>query len=296
MTPKYQGACLYTPATHPRLSDVLEGRIKGLRTVVLDLEDGLSPRDSNEAMGILKGLRHISDEQLPVAYVRPRSPEQMREMMDWGGAKRWTGFVLPKLSVGNVDAWLRPLEAGHPFRLMPVLETRDIFFEESFLELCSALERAAIRERIDAVRLGGVDLLAVLGLRHPRRRMIHHSILGPHISFISATLMAKGFAVTAPVCEILEPEDVLREEVAFDVESGFVGKTAVTPRQAEIINDEFSVTESEMSEATKILESSDAVFLSRGAMCEKAPHIEWALRVQQRLEIFGCRRREAFEE
>ena len=289
MRRRYQGACLYTPVVHPRLRDVLGGHIRGLQTVVLDLEDGLSPHDSKEAMRILREIISPLEPALPYAYIRPRVPEQMLEILDWGGPTRWIGFVLPKLTVDNVHSWLRPLEGSVNVRIMPILESRDVFFSDAFLDLCSVLNSTAVRERIDAIRLGGADLFGALSLRHPRHRSIHDSILGPHLSFIAAALMARGFAVTAPVCEVLEPENVLRHEVEFAVESGFVGKTAITPRQVELINRAYAVTESELSEATTLLGTSDWVFRSRGAMCEKAPHNGWAIRIKERFEVFGIR-------
>ena len=62
----------------------------------------------------------------------------------------------------------------------------------------------------------------------------------------------------------------------MDVEAGFVGKTAIHPRQVAVIDAAFRVGADELAEAERILASEAAVFQSRGAMCERAPHARWA--------------------
>ena len=104
---------------------------------------------------------------------------------------------------------------------------------------------------------------------------------------VAALLMSRGLHVTAPVCESVAPTRAMREEVAMDVEAGFVGKTAIHPRQVPVIDAAFRVTAEELAEAERLLADDAAVFQSRGAMCERAPHARWARRVVARASAFG---------
>jgi citrate lyase beta subunit len=288
-SPEIQGACLYLPAVHPRLEDVLAGRsVPGLRVAVICLEDALAAGDIGSAMDVLRRLPKERTAQGPRVYVRPRNAEMLAELQAWGLDRRWCGYVLPKIDVRNAATWLRPI-ADQPARFMPILETADVFCPTALRDLCDALTDGPLAGCIDAVRLGGTDLFSVLGTRRPRGTTVYESILGPTLSTVACYLMSRRLPTTAPVCEALCPDDTMEAEVRRDVEGGFIGKTAVNPAQVALINRSFAVTAEELDEARAILSSNEAVFRSRGAMCEVAPHTRWARRIEARSVAFGLR-------
>lgn len=284
-----QGACLYLPAVHPRLNGVLAGRsVPGLRVAVICLEDSLAAGDVRAAMEMLRRLPNERAAHGPRVYLRPRKPEMLAEIQAMGPSRRWCGYVLPKFDTRNAATWLRPI-AEQPARIMPILETADVFCPIALRDICDALTDGPFGGRIDAVRLGGTDLFSVLGTRRPYGSTIYESILGPTLSGVACYLMSRRLPTTAPVCETLCPDDTMEAEVRRDVEGGFIGKTAVNPAQVAIINRSFAVRPEEVEEARAILSSDEAVFRSRGAMCEVAPHTRWAQRIEARFAAFGLR-------
>jgi citrate lyase beta subunit len=288
-----QGACLYMPALHPSLPTVLTGAsVPGLRALVVCMEDALSSSDI--AAGLQRVRTELAREGRAASlrvYVRPRNQEMMLDMLAWAACAAWDGFVLPKLSVANAAAWMEPFRSS-THRVMPILETADVFDPFALRHLCDVLADPSWRDAVDVVRIGGTDLFAVLGTRRPRGHTVYESILGPTLQLVASQLLARGMSVTAPVCEALGGDDVFRREVAMDVEAGFVGKTAVHPHQVRLINESFAVPVEELHEAERILSSEQAVFQSRGAMCESLPHRRWAERIVARAAVFGMSTKE----
>ncbi len=68
----------------------------------------------------------------------------------------------------------------------------------------------------------------------------------------------------------------MARELAMDIAHGLVGKTAIHPDQISIIEGALKVSPGEHSDALRILNSTQAVFKSQGAMCEPATHRRWA--------------------
>ncbi|WP_432490533.1 HpcH/HpaI aldolase/citrate lyase family protein, partial [Flavonifractor plautii] len=85
-------------------------------------------------------------------------------------------------------------------------------------------ERA--RSRILCLRIGGNDLLNVVGVRRDPRRTIYDTPVGEVIKRLVGEFKPYGFGLSAPVCESMAYEDVLREECRLDLLQGLFGKTA----------------------------------------------------------------------
>lgn len=285
-----QGACLYVPALHASLEGVLDGsRIPGLRLVVICLEDSIAEWDTFEALSRLRKLFQYKRRCIcPRIYVRPRSLSMLEDILQWDERLNWDGFVLPKLNLANIQNWLRVSSLSDQ-AIMPILETADIFDPYRVADLCAILESDLWSSKIEAIRIGGTDLFAVLGIRRPRHIHVYDSIIGSTLRSVACNLMSRGWSVTAPVCESLVCNATMDSEVLMDVEAGFVGKTAINPLQVAKINTAFRVSQSELHEANRILSGDAVIFRSRDAMCEVAPHTRWAKRIVDRANIFGLR-------
>ena len=79
-----------------------------------------------------------------------------------------------------------------------------------------------MRDRILALRIGGNDLLALLGLRRPRQMTIYRTPLGPVIGKLVTTFRPYGFVLTGPVFEHLDTPALLAQEVEEDLAHGMV--------------------------------------------------------------------------
>lgn len=296
MTSPYAlGATLYMPATRPDLFDIVRGgKIPGLRSLVICLEDAVAEGDVNFGMANLQGLlRDLSEHEVtgphaaPLVFVRPRHADMgLRIAGDWPLASQLDGFVLPKFRLDDLETW-RPLFQSPHWSLMPTLETAEVFDSRAMQELRDALTETH-PERILALRIGGNDLLAALGLRRHRSLTIYQSPVGYVIGMLTALMGSAGFALTAPVCERMDNPDLLHAELELDMAHGLVGKTAIHPGQLAVIHRALKVPLEDYEAAMHILnELAPAVFKHDGAMLEPATHRAWAVRMVDRASHFG---------
>ncbi|MBK1648960.1 HpcH/HpaI aldolase/citrate lyase family protein [Rhabdochromatium marinum] len=280
------GGSLYVPLTHKDCLPIANGsRWPGLRSVIFCTEDAVA----EQALGTaLDNLRHCLAGMAPrpslMRFVRVRNPEILDWLLALPDVDKLDGFVLPKLDRSNLDAYFDPL-VGTAFRCMPTLETRDVFDVARMSELRDYLLEAGHQARILALRIGGNDLLALLGLRRPRDRTLYHTPLGGTIANLVTVFKPFGFQLTAPVFEHLDCPELLQEELADDIAHGLCGKTAIHPQQLEAINATFQVSSTDVAAARQILVDERAVFQHQGSMCEPATHRCWAQQIVARADL-----------
>lgn len=286
---KMLGASLYVPATHKSLQQIAHGELLGeVRSLIFCTEDAVADSELSYALFNLSlALGQMTQQPGKNRFVRVRSPEIMKRVLEMPGAHKLTGFVLPKITRHNFDAYFRQVrQTSH--QLMPTLETTEVFDEAEMKRFRQSLEAPGVRERILALRIGGNDLLALLGIRRPRSMTIYRTPLGPVISRLVTTFVPYGFALTAPVFEHLDNPALLAQEVQEDLAHGLVGKTAIHPSQIALIEQHYRVHHNDMEAALRIMDSvSPAVFKMHDSMCEVATHRSWAHGVVEQARVFG---------
>ena len=283
------GASLYVPATHPRLEDVLAQRVyTHLRSVIVCTEDAIAERDLGHALQCLREvLKTLIPQSGLLRFVRVRSPEVMREVVAMPGAEQLDGFVLPKITADNLPLYQTiPLQRNQ--HLMPTLETAEVFDLDAMRALRKLLLHPHLRPQILALRVGGNDLLRVIGMRRPRGVTLYDTPLGFLLGQLVLIFRPHGFSMTAPVFDILDDQEMLRKEAQRDVAFGFCGKTAIHPEQIDTIQDGFRVNEIELEAAQRLIQSDcPAVFKLGGIMYESSVHGPWAQQVFSRARYFG---------
>lgn len=283
------GASLYVPALHPKLDAVLGRREHpDLKSVIVCTEDAIAENDLDRALAQLREvLAALAPTPGLLRFVRVRNPAVMREVLGMPGVERIDGFVLPKITSDSLPRYAKLLRAS-PHLLMPTLETADVFEPDAMRALRTVLLRPAVRERVLALRIGGNDLLRVLGMRRPRDVTLYDTPLGTLLAQLVLIFRPHGFALTAPVFDFLDDEPLLREEARRDLAFGFHGKTAIHPSQVALIEAVFKVKAVELEAAKRLIEPDcPAVFKLGGAMYEAAVHGPWAHRVFSRARHFG---------
>jgi citrate lyase beta subunit len=294
---KSMGASLYIyiPANHKHLMAVAEGaRLGHARSLIFCTEDAVADADLSWALFNLSVvLANMQPNARAERFVRVRNPEVLARVLAMPGADKLTGFVLPKCTRHNFDAYFKQVRCtGH--MLMPTLETADVFNDNEMRLFREALEAPGVRSRILALRIGGNDLLALLGLRRPRNMTIYRTPLGPVIARLVTTFRPYGFVLTAPVFEHLDLPDLLDQEVAEDMAYGMVGKTAIHPTQIALIERHYRVGANDLEAARAILDvDSPAVFQMHNSMCEVATHRAWAQRMVEQSNVFGAHQGDA---
>lgn len=279
--PALLGASLYVPATHAKLESVLDGRASAARSVIACTEDAIAEGEVGAALTKLRRvLKRLPPKTTgPLRFVRVRNPEVLNRLLAIPGVERLHGVVVPKADRRTLPAYLRLL-AGHELLMMPTLETAAAFEPDEMMALRRLLSRPAVRGRCLALRIGGNDLLALMGMRRPRHCTLYETPMGALIANLVLTFRPHGFALTAPVFEYLDEPDLLLAETRRDRAMGLVGKSAIHPDQIAVIESGLRLSERELAAARAVL-AADArpVFKFDGAMLETSVHRRWATQV-----------------
>lgn len=288
------GASLYVPATRPDLAAVANGeRHPGLKSVILCTEDSIKQNQVEVALGNLRECLPQIAEKRPLVFVRPRNGEVLGRILEMKGVGRIDGFVLPKATRDTLTSYAAMVPER--FLMMPTVETKEAFDPAAIAGLRAIMSEPGIRGRILAVRIGGNDLLNLLGLRRLPGRTIYDTAAGPVVASLVAAFRPFGFPLTAPVFDDFGDTETLNEEVVRDLEHGLVGKTAIHPFQVSRIERHYRVPEADLEMAMRILDrDAPAVFQADGVMCEPATHAEWARSVVERADVYGVEGMESF--
>lgn len=286
------GASLYVPCTRRDLGQVASGeKIPGLRSAIFCLEDAVREDELGDALANLeKTLGELGPTPSMMRFVRVRNERTLEKVLGMAGVSQLDGFVIPKATARNLGAYmgLLPKNGAKDFWVMPTLETQETFDPKSLAAFRDLALEMGWDKRILSFRVGGNDLMSLLGVRRSRTRTIYDSPLAPTLANIVATFKPYGFNVTAPVFEILENRELLAREVERDLEFGFVGKTAIHPDQIPLIESCYKALSDELDVAEKILDKdAPAVFRCHGAMCEPTTHLRWAKAVSARASVYG---------
>jgi len=288
------GVSLYLPCTRHDLLALANGeRHAEARSLIFCTEDAVRDDELERSIRNLAAVLPMLAPRPTLRFIRVRGPEVLRRALALPGIERIDGFVLPKITRPKLRSYLDLLEGMPPFELMPTIETIDAFDPAEMIALRSLLCEPAVRPRILSLRIGGNDLLALLGVRRSPERTIYQTALGPLVAQLAGYFRPHGFNLTAPVFEGLRHPEVLASEVDLDLAHGLFGKTAVHPEQINVIEAMYSVSSEDLEMAQRIVAAEGpAVFRMHDTMCEKATHATWARIILERAQIYGVRGRD----
>jgi citrate lyase beta subunit len=206
------------------------------------------------------------------------------------GVQHLAGFVLPKVTLHSLDAYGAVLPPGHSFELMPLLETVEVFNPVEMAAFRQRLGQEPFGQRVLSLRIGGNDLLQLLGLRRPRGRSIYTTPLAGVIDQLVATFRPHGWNLTGPVFERLDCPGLLAQETRQDLAHSLFGKSAIHPDQVPVIEAQYRADWRDLEAAQRILDAdAPAVFQWDGSMCEPAVHRAWAEIICARARLYGIR-------
>lgn len=283
------GATLYVPASRLDLERIADAdRLPGLRSVIFCTEDSVAATAVSQAVSNLQQmLRGLGPGRLQ-RYIRVRNPEILEVLINSEGIDGIEGFVLPKIHRRNLSGYLQHLPADRPFRIMPTLETVETFDAGEMRGLRDLLLDDAVRARVTCVRIGGNDLLQLLGLRRPAGGTIYDTPLGLIISQLVTIFRPHEIPLSAPVFDRWNDPECLGREVQRDVQAGLFSKTAIHPSQVAVIESHYRVPTDELALAREILrDDAPAVFRHGTTMCEPATNWRWADQTIARAAAFG---------
>ena len=220
----------------------------GTDIVCVELEDGIAPKDKDEARE--KGMALFTSPQADDGIERIVRINCLRTAFGLADVNAVLAtdtpppaLMLPKVMTADEIIWLDDLlsERGHDTRLHVIIETN------ASLEAVHDIAQASTR--IDALFFGGVDMAAELRcsnawepLLYARSRVVH------------AAASAGIDAIDVPYLDLEDPDGMARE-ATLARELGFSGKGSIHPKQIPILNDVFTPSESEISHARRILDA-----------------------------------------
>ena len=245
-------------------------------------------------MGLcLQGFR---DAPQRFRFIRARNPEILARLLALPAIEKVDGFVLPKFDASNFHAYFDQLQ-GTRFKVMPTLETKAVFDTGAMRDLRQGLAQDDIFARIAMLRIGGNDLMNLLGIRRPRVMTLYDTPLGHVIAQLVTNFKPYGFSLSAPVFEYLEDTGTLQQEIRLDLAHGLIGKTAIHPTQVPVIEAMYRVETKDYETAQSLTRSSSpAVFRMHDAMCEVATHQQWGRDILARHRCYGDRESQAMPE
>jgi citrate lyase beta subunit len=285
------GAPLYMPGHRRDLMEIANGeKFSLLRSMIFCTEDAVSGSDVDSCVrhiGLcLQGFRTSPNR---FRFIRARNPDILARLLELPDIEKVDGFVLPKFDVSVFHAYFDQLQ-GTSFKIMPTLETKDVFDVNAMCELRQGLLQDDIAQRILMLRIGGNDLMNLIGIRRPRSLTIYETPIANVISQLVTIFKPYGLSLSAPVFEYLDDMTTLQKEIQLDLAYGLTGKTAIHPTQVPAIEAAYSVEKEDYEMAVKLNEHTvPAVFKMHNAMCEVATHQQWGTSIINRQKCYGVK-------
>ncbi|MGI9475156.1 MAG: HpcH/HpaI aldolase/citrate lyase family protein [Hyphomicrobiaceae bacterium] len=218
----------------------------GTDIVCVELEDGIAPKDKNEARK--HALALFEQPQADDGVERIVRINCLRDTFGLADVQAVLAtdtpppaLMLPKVKTPDEIVWLDDLltERGHATRLHVIIETN------AGLEAVYDIAKAS--NRIDALFFGGVDMAAEL-----RCRNAYEPLLYARSRIAHAAAGAGLDVIDVPYLDLEDPDGMRREaELVRDL--GFSGKGSIHPKQIAILNEVFTPDEATIAHARRIL-------------------------------------------
>ncbi|WP_163833237.1 aldolase/citrate lyase family protein [Spartinivicinus ruber] len=274
------GATLYMPAIRSDLVQRLMATQAG--SVVLCTEDAISEHQIEDALKNINKLLTSFPQINTSVFIRARSPGVLANLLALDTIEHIKGFVIPKIDHSNVHEYKAAIEDSgkEKFYLMPTIETEIAFDNQELIRLRKLMDTFPVG--IPCFRIGGNDLLSLLGIKRPDYVTIYETPVRIAIDNCITAFRPFGYQLSAPVFEFIDDENIplLKKELMLDRAYGFLNKTAIHPTQVSLIQDILSIRNEELDLAKEIIRHQDkAVFKAGGQMCEPSTHINWAKKV-----------------
>jgi citrate lyase subunit beta / citryl-CoA lyase len=223
----------------PGHNEKLLGKVfdAGADAVMLDLEDAVPPDAKDAARGLVAEV--LVDHP---AWVRVNAAgTEWCEADLRAVADRAFGIRIPKTESADDVAWVAARAPGKPL----------ICAIESAVGVLSAREIASV-PGVRHLAMGGVDLQRDLNAGSGN---LHTLYARSHL-----VLASRAAGIAPPIDSVyarLDDDDGLRDQARFARSLGFFGKSAIHPRQLDVLHEVFSPTAEEISWAREVLTAFD---------------------------------------
>ena len=230
---------LYVPGSDPRRIE--KALASDADAVVLDLEDAVAPNRKEEARETVADVLRSEPSKPVFVRVNAIGSTLAEEDIAAVAGPHLTGLRLPKTE--SVEAVRRVAEQLEDLECKAGIQC----LIESALGLELAFEIARAHKRIASLSLGEADLAADLGVRDEAWLLYARS---------RVVVASRAAGLPGPVQSVytnVRDTDGLRRSTVEGKKGGFLGRSAIHPNQIPVINEVFTPTEEEISEAEDLL-------------------------------------------
>ncbi|RUM64050.1 MAG: hypothetical protein DSZ04_03275 [Sulfurimonas sp.] len=282
------GGTLFIPASHKRLQEIVcENRYPGLKSLVIDFEDGLEYSDFDFAMKNINNiLENITNKSILV-FIRAKNTQHLSELLRLSHIHNLTGFVLAKFSLQNAEIYLKLLSATNHI-IMPSIEGKELFNHQKLNVLKEII--LTNKDKVLLVRFGLEDMLRQLRMRRTCDESIFDlsapsSVLGNFIAIFKSA----GLAVSGGVYPCYRDKKGFIKDVQRDLREGLFSKTIIHPSQIVDTNEVYKVNKKEYEEALEILKTNKKIFALNKKMVESLTMSSYSHLLIMREKIYGIR-------
>ena len=284
---------LFLPGNNPNL--LINGNCLGSDAVIFDLEDAVAPDQKDAARILVRNTMRYMDFGKCEIIVRINSIDTPYWQADIDAVLPYKPslILLPKTGTAQdalaADAYMTEVEAKLGFEpntvgLMPLIETA--------LGVENSYAIASCTKRVQALFLGAEDLTADLQCKRTKE--------GKEIEYARTRLVVAARAAgvdvyDTPFTDVNDDEGIVKD-AEYAKALGFTGKSSISPRHVEVINQVFSPTMKEIDYAYEVMDAiAEAKAQGKGAIALygkmiDAPIVMRAQRTIAAAEELGIRR------
>jgi len=247
--PRSRRSFIFTPGLRPEMYP--KALKSGADMVCVELEDGIAPKDKDQARR--NALALFEQPQADDGVERIVRINSMRERFGIEDVQAILAtktpppaLMMPKVRTPDEVVMLDQLlsEAGHETRLHVIIETNEA--------LEAAWDIAKCSTRIEALFFGGVDMAAELRCVNSFETMIYARSRVVHAA------ASQGLdAIDVPFLDLEDPEG-MRIEAEKVRDLGFAGKGSVHPKQIAALNAVFTPSDEKIARARRIIAEFEA--------------------------------------
>ena len=244
--PRPRRSFIFTPGLKPEMFP--KALVSGADMVCIELEDGIAPKDKEEARA--KALKLFEVPQADDGVERILRINSMRERFGIEDVLAILAtdtpppsLMMPKVRSPDEIVMLDQLltERGHKTRLHVIIETN--------AGLEAAYEIANCSSRIEAMFFGGVDMAAELRCENNWQQLIY-----ARSRVVHAAASAGLDVIDVPYLN-LQDLDGMCDEAQKAKSLGFAGKGSVHPKQIGALNDIFTPSNDYIARARRIIKT-----------------------------------------
>ncbi|MBQ1945785.1 MAG: CoA ester lyase [Clostridia bacterium] len=243
---------LFLPGNTPNI--IINGAILGADAVILDLEDAVAPAEKDSARILVRNaIRYMGFGACDVIVrINAIDTPFWQKDLDAIIPQKPAMIMPPKVSCAQdvlaVDAYISRLEEKlglekNTVALIPLIETA--------LGVENAFAIASATKRVKAIFLGGEDLTADL---HCKRTKEGNEINYARCRMVCAARAAGIEVYDTPFTDVNDDEGIYTD-AQYAKSLGFTGKSAISPRHVNAINEVFSPSQKDIDYAYEVMEA-----------------------------------------